>query len=94
MANESVAIDPHKLWSMNGRYQIAPGTTSMQLAEDAGCLLEGVLATVGVLTDGLQEVGGNLEANPHLVASSLYGVQFNLEMIKGMLGAIATPKEA
>ena len=84
--NVAAPVAPN-FFSLNGNYQVAPGTTCNDLHDDIGCWLESIHSTVDMIIDGLQEEGGQIAANPNMVAQVLYGVRYQVEMVKGALSA-------
>lgn len=82
------------LLSINGDYLIAPSTTSEDMLNDVGCLLEAAMATIDSINDGLQEEGSQMAAEASRnVPRMLYGVLYQLEMVKNLTEA-AFPAKA
>ncbi len=80
-----VAPQPaRELFSINGRYTIAPETTSAQLTDDIPCLLECAKAIVETVLDAANDPGGQVYSNPGQVARMLFGASYLLEMVQSM----------
>jgi hypothetical protein len=93
MATQSVpkATDVESIFQsllrMRGNYVVAPETTAVNLRDDVSCWLEAVHGTIDTVLDGLQEEGSQIAANPAMVARTLYGALYLLEMVQGALSA-------
>lgn len=79
--------DAPEIFSLNGRYQVVPGTTATDLHNDIGCWLETIHGTLDVLADGLKDEGGQLALNSRGIALTLCGALYQLEMVQGALSA-------
>ena len=75
------------LFSINGKYQVSSGTTLNDLQNDVGCWLEAIHGMIDMTIDGLLDEGGQIAANPRMVARALYGALYQLEMVQGALSA-------
>lgn len=77
------------LLSINGDYLIAPNTTSIDMANDVGCLLQAAHAAIDIVIDGLSEEGGQMTANASVqVPRLLFGVLYQLEMVENLVSAM------
>jgi len=77
-----------KLLAINGRYTIAPETTSADMLNDVHCLLESADAVVDAVIEGMEDEGGQMIANAHqMVPRMLYGVRYQLEMVRNLVAA-------
>lgn len=86
------AIEGRPFLSINGAYTIAPGTTSEEMLNDVGCLLEAAIATIDSINDGLQDEGGQMAAEASRnVPRMLYGVLYQLEMARNLAAAAFVP---
>lgn len=87
-----VAARPERdrpLLSINGDYTIAPTTTSVDMANDVGCLLESARAAIDIVIDGLSEEGSQMTANASVqVPRLLFGVSYQLEMVGNLVSAM------
>lgn len=86
---ETAARMPDReLFSLNGRYTIAPETTAANMLNDVGCLLESVDTVIEAVIDGLEDEGGQMIVDAHrMVPRMLYGVRYQLEMVRNMVNA-------
>ena len=83
------------LLSINGNYLIAPDTTSIDMANDVGCLLESARTAIDIVIDGLSEDGSQMTANASVqVPRLLFGVLYQLEMVGNLVGAMRTFPES
>jgi hypothetical protein len=80
----ATAKDTHALEILKaeGRYVVAPGTTAVDVMNDVGCWLESAQATIDLVIDGISQEGGQIAANPRMVASTLFGVMHQLRMVE------------
>lgn len=76
-----------ELFHLSGRYQVAPSTTANQLHDDIHCWLEAAHGAIDIVIDGLQKEGGQMAANPKMIARVLYGALNHLDMVQGALVA-------
>lgn len=93
MAIESVATKPSRFWELNGKYLISPETRNIDKVNDAGCLLASAESTLIAVMDALEDQSGNMIANPRMLAEMLYGVQYQIQMTRSLVGTISA-KEA
>lgn len=86
---ETTARMPDReLFALNGRYTIAQGTTAANMLNDVGCLLESANAVIEAVIDGMEDEGSQMTADAHrMVPRMLYGVMYQLEMVRGMVSA-------
>lgn len=76
-------------WALNGSYEIGAETRALDAENDALCLLESIEATVRTLVDGLEGddgKGGGLADQPSQVAQVLYGVKYQIQMVRNLVG--------
>jgi hypothetical protein len=74
---------------MAGKYAVASGTTAIDIENDVGCWLESAQSTIDMVIDGMSDDGGQIAANPRMVARALHGVLLQLRMVEAGIVAAA-----
>lgn len=80
-----------ELLTINGQYTIAPGTTADDMLNDVGCLLEASTAIIQAVIEGMSDQESQMTANASKdVPRMLFGVLYQLEMVRNLSGAAHT----
>lgn len=91
-ASCGLRVPDRELFSLNGRYTIAPETTAANMLNDVACLLEASTATIQAIIDGIGDESSQMAANASKdVPRMLFGVLYQLEMV-GNLTEASFPK--
>lgn len=77
-----------KLYSLSATYTIDPESCNRDLMNDASCFLASILSTIDVLACELGDDGSQMQANPRDAANMLWGVFYQLGMVKGIVDAV------
>lgn len=74
--------------SLHGKYLADPSARSTDMRDDAGLLLEAVMASVDLIAGSLLEGDGEFAENPKITGKVLRGLFYQLEMINNMVSAL------
>lgn len=88
------ASRPHKFFSLNGTYLIAPDVRAIDLVNDASCILEASRAGVQALIDGIGDEGSQMSSNPKDAVALLFGVLYQLEMVSNIVAGMPFPAQS
>ena len=86
MSNKAAITTPKaqpEFFAKNGKYQVAPGTTTVDLHNDIHCWLESAQEIISTVANELEEDDSGLKANPRAAARLLYGADHLLTMVLG-----------
>lgn len=84
----SAQTNPKSVLAFSASYEITPDVSVSDMATDAGCILDSLIATVNTIAIELGDEGGQMQANPAVVGKILWGVMFQLQVVNGLVESI------